>query len=745
MGRFSWSNWSLATKLTLTTTGLLIFAVVGVTMLSLRREQQTFRRELKQQAETLLSALAAASSDALYNQDIDFLEDITEKLGEEEVLVAGRIYSQDGRIVADAYYNPGKHRQIFSLEPDAFGTELIQSDSTVFNWLPDRLRAGKKITAGRQILGAISVGLSTEPLEKKMSATRDQGLMVALAAAAVGTFVALFLSRSITEPLQEMTTASQRMADGELTQRIAIRSNDELALLAKAFNTMTTRLRELINDLEEQTNVVKEKVRQEALVNKLAHQIRESLELDTILETAVQQIYIFLQLDICQFFWVEKTPIPVWHCVKEAKLPELPTTLGKYPIGLNNPFNQKILHAQLIKIDDIPASSATVAQLLNTFGDLTALLVVPLTTPSGKIGFVCCAQKDQPRQWKNKDVQLLQAVCDQLAIAISQAELYHQATSSAELASHRATELEHTLAELKHTQAQLIQQEKMAGLGQLVAGVAHEINNPVSFIQGNVTPAQEYTADLLSLLRLYQNHYPHPDPEIHQVAQDIDLEFLMEDFPKLLDSMEVGAVRIAEIVQSLRNFSRLDEAEMKRVNIHDGINSTLMILRNRLKAQSNQPKIEIIKQYGELPPVICYPGQLNQVFMNILTNSIDALELLVNEQIDHHQAPAVLSVHTSRAEGCMNPSFQPKIWIRTQMRDARTVVVSIKDNGMGIPKHIQPRLFDPFFTTKPVGKGTGLGLSISYQIIVERHGGELSCKSFPGEGSEFIIEIPIHP
>ncbi|MBO1350710.1 MAG: sensor histidine kinase [Hormoscilla sp. GUM202] len=279
------------------------------------------------------------------------------------------------------------------------------------------------------------------------------------------------------------------------------------------------------------------------------------------------------------------------------------------------------------------------------------------------------------------------------------------------------------LQELKHAQTQLVQNEKMAALGQLVAGVAHEINNPTSFIYGNIAPATDYASDLIGMMQLYAQHYPHPHPEIKSAAEEIDLEFLLADFPKLLKSMKVGAERIREIVKSLRTFSRLDEAQIKQVDIHEGIDSTLMILDSRLKEQPDRPRIEIIKNYGKLPLVECYPGQLNQVFMNILVNAIDAIEYLNNQDL----------------------SQTGKIWISTSLGESDQVVIKIKDNGSGMPTHVRNSLFDPFFTTKPVGKGTGLGLSISYQIVVDRHGGELCCLSEPDAGTEFAIAIPLGP
>ncbi|MEM6751876.1 MAG: ATP-binding protein [Cyanobacteria bacterium P01_C01_bin.38] len=281
--------------------------------------------------------------------------------------------------------------------------------------------------------------------------------------------------------------------------------------------------------------------------------------------------------------------------------------------------------------------------------------------------------------------------------------------------------LQETLQELKQTQAQVIQSEKMSSLGQMVAGVAHEINNPVSFVHGNLEPACEYAQDLIKIIELYQENYPEPVEEIQQEIEAVELDFIKEDFVQLLDSMQNGTQRIKNIVLSLRNFSRLDEAEFKKVDIHEGIDSTLLILHNRLKFKSNSPEIEIIKEYSTLPKIDCYAGQLNQVFMNILANAIDALEDEVNK----------------------NQSFIPKIIITTELSGKNNIVIRIADNGSGIPPKIQSKLFDPFFTTKQVGKGTGLGLSISYQIIVDKHHGKLSFNSSPGEGTGFVIEIPI--
>ncbi|MGD1702956.1 trifunctional serine/threonine-protein kinase/ATP-binding protein/sensor histidine kinase [Dapis sp. BLCC M229] len=344
-----------------------------------------------------------------------------------------------------------------------------------------------------------------------------------------------------------------------------------------------------------------------------------------------------------------------------------------------------------------------------------SLLCIPIINQGKLMGLLYLENNLTTEAFTPERIEVLKMLTAQAAISIENARLYQDLEAKVE---QRTQNLQQTLQKLQQTQAQLIQTEKMSSLGQMIAGIAHEINNPITFISGNITHAREYFLDLLELLNLYQENLSAPSAAIEEKLQELELDFLCEDIEKIFDSMETGSTRIRQIILGLRNFSRLDEQGMKRVNIHEGLENTLMILQHRLRGSGSRPNIAIIKDYAQLPLVNCYASQLNQVFLQILTNAIDALT-------------------TSKAPDC------PEIRIATQMQNQDNIRISIADNGPGMSKTVEQRIFDPFFTTKPVGQGTGLGLFISYQIVTEQHRGKLQCISQPEKGTKFMIDIPI--
>ncbi|MEA5553239.1 GAF domain-containing protein [Anabaena cylindrica UHCC 0172] len=466
---------------------------------------------------------------------------------------------------------------------------------------------------------------------------------------------------------------------------------------------------------------------QQQAVFGVINKIRQSLDTEAIFKTTTKEVCQLIKADRVSVYKFSADWGGAFVGDFEAASPNW---FNESKLGINTIWNDTYLqdteggryrNNETFAVDDIYQMGFTPCHVdnLEQF-QIHAFVLAPILIRKKLWGLLCTYQHTGPRQWKPSEVNFISQIAAQLGVAIQQAELLVKTQQQAE-------QLTQTLHELQATQTQLIQTEKMSSLGQLVAGVAHEINNPVNFISGNLIHINEYAEDLLSMLNLYQQKCPEPSQDILELAEELDLEFLIKDLPKSLYSMKIGVERIRQIVLSLRNFSRLDESEMKEVNIHDGIDSTLLILQHRLKARPEFPCIKIIKEYSDLPLIECYAGQLNQVFMNILSNAIDALE----------------SYKTSTAE-------TPTIWnitISTTIKEVnsnlKNVVIRISDNGPGMPETVRTRIFDPFFTTKPVGKGTGLGLSISYQIVVEKHGGLLKCNSQPDRGTEFLIEIPI--
>ncbi len=462
-------------------------------------------------------------------------------------------------------------------------------------------------------------------------------------------------------------------------------------------------------------------------VMKAAQAISQEIELDKLLATLVQIAIVNAGAQMGYFIWQQDEQ---WMLVAQGDQDQART--------LEIPFTQCQHIPQSLIYSVARTQETAVFENLSTTAQFIgdpyvvncqpkSVLCTPVTQQGKLVGILYLENNLAVGAFTRDRIEILQLLTSQAAIALENARLYQKTENysrslqievdrKTESLNHKVQDLEATLKQLKLAQSQLIQSEKMSSLGQLVAGVAHEINNPVNFIHGNINYLAEYLQNLLSVLQLYQKYYSNPHEEIQSLIEEIDIDFVIQDIYKILKSTKIGTTRIREIVLSLRNFSRLDESEFKSVNVHEGIESTLVILKHRLKENRNCQEISILRDYGDIPNIDCYPGQLNQVFMNLFSNAIDALE--------------------------QSQVYPKEIQIQTKSIQDQGISIHIIDNGCGITEEVRSRIFDPFFTTKPIGQGTGLGLSISYQIITEKHGGKIYCHATASGGTEFVIELP---
>ena len=468
----------------------------------------------------------------------------------------------------------------------------------------------------------------------------------------------------------------------------------------------------------------------ESLLRLIGNQIRSTLDLGTILETAVREVRQLLQCDrviIYQFQdnWQGKV-------VVENMTVPWPSILGDmgadkcfrgdyaelYQQGrvkaINDIFNAGLEACHVDFLDRLQVKANLIVPIVTSRSEEDSIPTAAssnLKFPGKLWGLLIAHECGDTRNWQRQEMELLSQLADQMAIAIQQAELYSKVREAAVKSQAQTQQLQAAFQELRSTQQQLIQSEKMSGLGQMVAGIAHEINNANNFIHANLFHAQEYFQLLNEALELAGNACPEAAEAIVRINEELELDYIRVDFGKLLNSLREGSGRIRSIVMTLRSFSRLDHAELKAVDLNEGLESSFMMLQNKLKTN-----IKIDKQYGSLPPVKCHASQINQVFYNLIDNALDALQSALK--------PGELTIRSWQSE----PDW---------------VTISVRDTGPGIPAEIQDKIFDPFFTTKPVGKGTGLGLSVCYQVVVQAHGGKLSCVSQVGEGTEFIVELPL--
>lgn len=644
--------------------------------------------------------LSNYSTEALKKSDLEVLETLVEQMAVDSDFAYSRVVNRDGGMLAE-FVNLENFTVAELRAKNQFSNnrilliEKVRSHSQIREiTAPIRLQ--------RMVVGEVRLGYSIASAEKRLlKSLMLTGVQSLVVSGSVVLLTVFLFNRFIRKPLQDLAHLAQSLTgvvenhNFESLQPLVGSYDDEIGNLKAAFNGMVSQLQQTVFNLEQR---ITERARTEEALQQSYNLLQAVIEgtTDLIYVKNTQGRYVLINSAVAGVLGRSREEI-----------------IGKDDLELLSPETARQIMTSDRKIM-IRGATQTVEEMVLVRGDES---LDSVSSPR-----IYLTKKDV---YRDTDGRVIGLIC--VARDITERKQTEEALRlSAKQLKEQATQLEHTLEELQRTQAHLVQSEKMSSLGQLVAGIAHEINNPVNFIYGNLTHTETYFQELLKLVELYQECCPKPSREIEEYLEEIEIEFLAEDLPKILSSMKNGAERISQMVLSLRNFSRLDEAKAKVVDVHEGIDTTLLILSNRLA----QEKISVFKNYGDLPKIECNAASLNQVFLNILTNAIDAVVAQNKE--------GVITICTEFKE-----NLQPECKVFSSFSSCHSwAVIKIADNGPGISPTIKHKVFDPFFTTKQVGKGTGLGLSICHQII-EKHGGHIWLNSEPGEGAEFAIMLPL--